>query len=322
MQHANLVIPGVDNDSKSDLLSLMNGFQSLTADSSSYVRDIQTEHNNLMIMRALAARLERRSIHAETSPEASNYDSGLLTRVFYFFILSYGSLQRAVGSYLFGSTLFLLIPHINSIVLMTLSSLFVVLDSLFFYAFDVSFLKSAINIEDKPTEIGLLNQIYVEQRQAVKAINRALSHVTSLQFDSSDRQAYSNCKNIFNQHLLEKLKRMEEPELSWQMLCLEYAVIAFGAFSSITDSYFVFSLLHLSFFSPLGAMLAIGFILSGLALYYVMGVKSLNKFINPDLESFQTLKGKLSKFKAEFIPDGDQCTGLPTPLGRQRAYTC
>ena len=321
MPQTTLVILVDDIDSQSDLSSLMCKFKSLTASNPGDARDIQTEHKNLVIMRAVAARLEKKSIHTETSLDASNDDSGLLTRVFYFLILIYGSLQRAVGSYLFGSTLFLLIPHIHSIALMMLSSLFVVLDSLFFYAFDVSFLKSAINIEDKPTEIGSLNQIYVQQRQAVKAINRALRYEVSLRFKPSECNAYSTSRDLFNKHLLEKLKRMEEPKLSWRMLCLEYAVIVFGAFSSITDSYFVFTLLHLSFFTPLGAMLAIGFILSGLALYYGMGVKSLNKFINPDLESFQILKEKLSKFKTEFGVDCDPVTALPTAAGRKRSLT-
>jgi len=283
---------------------LMKDFQSLSATNQRNARE--TELNNLYIIREIEKKINNKlypvCVKTENSPQADSNFQPWMTRFCYIFTLSFGILQRAVGSYLFGSTIFLLIPQISLVLLITLSSLFVALDSLLFYAFEVSFLKSAMGMLDEPTEIGSLNQIYLDQRKVIKAINRELNGQNERELLGEELNNYSQCKNIFNAHLLEKLNSMEtQPEGNWRLLCLEYAVITFGAFSSITDSYFAFTVLHLSFFTPIGAIVAIGFIISGLALFYGMGFKSFNKLINPDLEGFQKLKEKLCTFKDEFV---------------------
>lgn len=300
----NVAIPNVDIYQTWESSALIREFESLTVYKKRHAENIEKELKNLAIIREVAARIEKKSsrlgMHTDTSLDVSSTYSELLARPCYLLILSFGILQRAVGSYLFGSTVFLLIPHISSPVLIALSMFFVALDSLLFYAFEVSFLKSIMGIKDEQTGLGLLNQIYLEQRASAKKINRALNNVDSLEWNDHERQVFMRCKNLFNDHLLEKLNSMQAPQRSWAMGCLEYAVVAFGAFSSIVDSYFAFTVLHIAFLTPIGFIVALGMAIAGLALYYGMGVQSVNKLINPDLESFEVLQEKLSKFKAEF----------------------
>jgi hypothetical protein len=305
MSDAKWVIPNGDIYENWSLSALMNEFQSLTPNNKLGAEEVvTTELKNLAIIREIAARIAKKSPrlsrHKDNSPRSSNNDPALSTRACYLFTVSFGIFQRAVGSYLFGSTIFLLIPHISSPLLLTLSLLFVVFDSLLFYAFDVSFLKNIMGMVDAQTKFERLNQIYLEQRQLAKMINRALDNVASLKWCGDEHPAFVSCKKVFNAHLLEKLNSMKEPERTWRMVCFEYAIVAFGAFSSITDSYFAFTVLHLSFLTPIGAIIALGMVISGLVLYYAMGVKSVDKLINPNLESFKRLKQKLSKFATEF----------------------
>lgn len=231
----------------------------------------------------------------------------------YSILLTFGCFEKSIGSFLFGSTLFGLIPGISSVLLSIASIIYTLLDIFLFYAFEVSFLKRYMGISNAPTGEHLLNETYLQQLESINIINELLEHGEVQRH--ADYQKYADCKALFNQHLLQKYDSMADYPRSWPKAILEYALITFGAISSMADSYFMAKAaivaLHLSLMGPLGIGLALCMMLSGLIFYYVMGAKSVGKIVSPDYKSFKELKKGLSLFKEDYAPS---LTSSSSPL--------
>src|SRR3990167_1151581 len=85
------------------------------------------------------------------STEASKINDILLALIYYF-LLIFGLLQDIAGSYTFASFLFALIPNVTPLTITLLSLLFTLLDSILFYAFEVSLLKDALGFTENLSE--------------------------------------------------------------------------------------------------------------------------------------------------------------------------
>lgn len=237
-------------------------------------------------------------------PEAHDYRQ-LLFKFTYQFCLVFGFFEKAAGSFLFGSTLFALIPGIGSYSLYALTIVYTLLDAILFYAFEVTLLRKSFGIIFSDQGACLLNETYAQQLKTTLVINRMLENRETVDWHQGTYRQYCEALKLFNRHLLNKYESMGDYTRSQTRLYLEYGVVMFGGLSSIADSYFIAKnallALHISFLSsPVVCILVVGMVVSSLVFYYAMGAKSMSKLVNPDQQSFYVLKNKLTLFQQKF----------------------
>ena len=131
---------------KKDLSELIIEFRRLSETNEKQ----ETEKRRLLILQMIEEQLSRqlsKPITPINTEQAAvwNCRQALLTCA-YQFCMVFGFLEKAAGSFLFGSTLFALIPGIGRITLYILTTIYTLLDALLFYAFEVSFLRKAMGI--------------------------------------------------------------------------------------------------------------------------------------------------------------------------------
>lgn len=278
------------------------------------------EYKKLALIQAIEEHLHKALPEAivKTDPQAIHNHKTISTLAmgsYYVFIL-FGLLEKAAGSFLFGSTFFKLLPGISYPLLIVISTIYTLLDSFLFYAFEISFLKNAFGLSFKSTGAALLNEIKLEQLQSVIHINQMLRDKDTNTMDKKLYQAFCKSRDLFNSELLNKQKDMHAYPQSWSTIILQYSVIAFGALTSVTDSYFMAKAyilaIHVSLLSPLGCAVMACVMISGLVYYYAMGIKSVNKLVNPDFKSYESLKKGLTLFKEQYAGrDIEEAKTLP-----------
>ena len=234
----------------------------------------------------------------------------------YYFCLFGGFIQTGSESYLFGSTLFALIPGLVNPWLLCVSLVYVVLDAVLFYAFDAAQLRDSLNIEYTSTGVSQLMQTYAEQLQKVTALNEKLSKLQRIESLSlEDYAAYIACLKSFNADICHKQNTIGAyPESSWRKFC-KSAIWVFGAFASVAGDYFIASallgLIRSSLVgTPVGWVITILLTLSGLGLYCAMEGRSVANLVNPDFQAFKDLKHDLTLFDKSKNYDSDLDSAL------------
>lgn len=246
-----------------------------------------------------------------TSSEEAKGDSPLkfaLKILFYYFLILFGLLQDIAGSYLFGNAVFSLIPGISTSALFIASITYTILDSILFYAFEVSFLKEALGLPYATDEASQLIETYSQQLKVVISMNQALSIFTALNIENKQYDRYIDMIKLLNQDLRNKDLKMGCYQESLLKKILKFGVITFGALSSIAASCFwAQSLIEVWMASLVGTTWALGFtalvITAGLGYYFSMSARGMGRLVNPDYDSFQSLKEELALFRKTYPDD-------------------
>lgn len=236
----------------------------------------------------------------------------LIYRLTYSFLLLFGLIEQASGSYIFALALFGIIPGISRPLLIGLSIIFTVLDAILFFAFEVSFLKSALKgtlgFPLSETKANSFIDAYLEQLTLATSLNAILSSTHALTLDVEELDHYLKLSALINKDLLEKQKKFGSYQESLPKKILKWGVIIFGALSSIAGSYFMaISLLAAISASligtPLGWALIALTIIAGLGFYASMNAKGMSELINPNKLKFNELKKDFSTFKPKSEAD-------------------
>ena len=229
-------------------------------------------------------------------------------QIFYQFLLVFGLFQDALGSYLFWSALFILIPSISNPVLIIASLAATALSSILYYAFQVTFLKDAFDLPQDHTHLGLLLSNYSLQLETTTAINEMLSSIWMLPIDNAIYDEYIQLLTLLNQDLRCRHAAMGAYTETAFKKVLKSCTLAFGALASIASSYFTVHLLMSLVAAPLlgtpiGWVILILTVVADLGYYYAMGATSMARLINPDLDHYQTFKNNLDDFNSSYPDD-------------------
>lgn len=289
---------------RQSLMELMQEFQNLSKQS-----DIQEhETRKLSILKIFEERLLKKAQQPVitipiTAPKS--FEQQAFIKFAYRFCMLFGFFEKAAGSFLFGSTLFALIPGINQFSLYALTVIYTLLDALLFYAFEVSFLKKHWGMGFSDNGKSLLNKTYIQQLEVLTVINIILNSRETFDWEQKEYREYCVALKHLNQYVIKKHSTMGEYASTPTRVAIEKGVIIFGALSSVADSYFMAKTalltLHISFMSsPLGWALVVAMIVSALVFYYAMGVQSMSKLVHPDRKSFYALKDNISLFKQKY----------------------
>lgn len=251
------------------------------------------------ILQALGERIEI-PVQSPLQPIPIHY-TDVLSPSFYNFVAMFGITQHGIGSYLFAMTLFKLIPYMNVTSLTTTSVIYAVLDCLVFYAFEITFLRKAF-LPKEANDAGLMNDCYSAQIDLITQINLNLCNFKMQTVKPGDAKLFIKCKNIFNEHLIKKSKT--KYQYVWWKDYLKYMMISCGILSSIVDSYFLANgallLLGVSLTHPVGLLIVACFMISAVGIHLSMVLKSIDKFLNPDLKGFNALQSRLKTFVSNY----------------------
>lgn len=225
--------------------------------------------------------------------------------ILYYFILIFGLFESVAGSYLFGSTLFDLIPGVSALGHMMLSTVFTFLDGIFFYAFEVTFLKDALGIPYDRSDFMQHLETYTGQLNTTIQINQALATIHMLNVDDDTYDEFINFTHLLNEDLYAKQALMSPyPQSMWTYI-LKIVVLVYGAISNAAGSYF-FSNAILSTAAaslvgtPLGWSIVVLTMLCGLGFYYAMGGTGIINLVTPGLDQYQALQAGLDAFKPHY----------------------
>ena len=271
----------------------------------SNIRSLQRqaqETKKLLIIQGLKRQLNAKLGHNDTNSVSNPKECRAMSYFVYYFCLFGGFIQIGSESYLFGSTLFALIPGLVNPWLLVVSLVYVALDAILFYAFDAAQLRDALNIEYTSTGVSKLLETYADQLQEVKELNDMLIQPTVFsKLSCEEYKEYIACLKSFNDDLLLKQKKIGVyPESNWRKFC-KSAIWLFGAFSSVAGDYFIanalLGLINSSLIgTPVGWVIIVLLTISGLGLYCAMEGRSVAHFVNPDFQVFKSLKNDLTLF--------------------------
>lgn len=280
---------------------------------------LSIEMKKLRIMQLIEQHIKKeKSLQCATiiEPKEVNTTSFNLIckRLFYYFLLVFGLFQDASSTYLFGYALIALIPGISNLVLIPLSILFTALECVLFYAFEVSLLKSALGIPHEETDISLLIDTYSEQ---LKTTFKLLSIIPIVTIDDDRYEDIMKFVDLLHADQLKKhflINAHKEP--MWKKV-LNYSVTSFGALSSIAGSYFMANAFLTVWAaslmaSPVGIVIILLTMVSGLGFYYAMGATSMQRLVNPNHDKFVALKTEFTVFQDGYENNVSQIQAMKT----------
>lgn len=234
-------------------------------------------------------------------------NKSIAIQLLYWSLMVVGLLQQAVGSYLFATTLFSTIPGLLTVLLKGISIVYVLFDAIIFYAFNACFLKKALNLPQQSDNLDSLLKIYAEQLLITTELNQSLSSLLVLKMDKKQYEYYVELVVLMNQDLRRKNIKMQNYSDSSFNKVLKYGVIGFGLLSNIANSYYLgiaFSAVIAPVVGPfLSSVIIYLTIISGLSIYYAVGVTGIMRLANPNKESFDSLKMKLIEFSETYKND-------------------
>jgi hypothetical protein len=275
---------------------------------------LSIERDKLAIIQAAEKKLKQSLRHHRQQPTAivnnapeptdSRFQSILRKGAFYF-LLIFGLLQDIAGSYIFSSTLFALIPGITLPGIIAAAVCYTILDSILFYAFEVSFLKDALGIPYTSTDAEVLLKTYDEQITLVSSLQYELSTLKTLTLETHAFEKYLQLTQLLSDDLHNKKKSIGEYRESNIKKVIKCGLLIFGALSSIAASYFWADSILVVFGgsligTPIGWAIIALTIIAGLGYFYAMGGTSMIQLVNPDYEAFQKIKTALSEFQEKY----------------------
>ena len=226
-------------------------------------------------------------------------EAGLTEHGLYYFLLTFGLIEQCAGSFVFGASLFGLIPGISNFSLIAVSLIYTFLDSLLFYAFEVTFLKEALGINSLNSEFGELLKVYKEQLYYIELLN---IHIDALKRNPNfTNDVLLETLEKLNQDMIKKCQQMQEQEVSSLRTSIQYGVLSFGVLANVAESYFLahsflILLAPTLAFTGMGYLLIAITIIANLGFFFAMGANSVVKIIHPELDDFKALKQELNHF--------------------------
>lgn len=272
--------------------------------------NIQHEEQKLQILLVVKAKLqnelpENSFLFHKKTDRIVNKSTAI--QLLYWSLMVVGLLQQAVGSYLFATTLFSAIPALLAILLKGISVVYVILDAIIFYAFNACFLKEALSLPQQSNNVGSLLKIYTEQLLITTELNQSLSSLLVFKMDKKQYEYYVELVVLMNEDLRRKNITMQNHSDSSFNKVLKYGVIGFGLLSNIANNYYLgiaFAAVIAPVVGPfLSSIIIYLTIISGLSVYYAVGVTSIMRLANPNKESFDSLKIKLIEFSENYKND-------------------
>ena len=226
----------------------------------------------------------------------------------YYLFLALGLIKNSVGSYMYGNTLFALIPGVSDPLLVFLSLIYLAVNTVLFYAFEVSFIKEALGIMDASTDLSLLLDIYSKQFKTTLVINKLFFTLPMLLVDDSTYDEYVELVTLINKDLEFKRKNMgsyQEPTFKYY---LRIGVLTFCGLTSVAESYFVANALMAAIaaslaVTPIGWGIIMLSISVDLAFNYAMAVSSMMQMVNPDYDNYQSIKKEWAQFDEKACQD-------------------
>jgi len=287
-------------------LQLQETLSALTSDNAHH-KHLAREKQKLDIMIALEHRIQAAisSLAPEepaAPPPKKSMFKKIAGRLFYYFLLTFGLFEDAIGSYLYGSTLIGAIPGIPHPVLIVCSIIFTALNCLLFFAFEVSMMKQAFGIPLTTSKLHQLIQTHTEQVKHVTNINTLLSTLAVLPLDDTEYDEFITLAESLNNELRLTNQKIGQYHESIAKKILKYGVIAFGVFTSITGSYFMATTFITAcalplLGTPIGWALIVLTMAAGLGFFYAMGGTGMANMVNPDRNHFHHLKKELAQFE-------------------------
>lgn len=271
---------------------------------------IQNEREKLQILIDVKNKLRNELPENNFSGNRENYrvtQKNVVVYILYWLLIIIGLTQQTVGSYLFATTLFSIVPGLSATFLAVISIIYVILDAIIFYAFNASFLKDALNLPQRSSSVGTLLKIYNEQITVTIELNESLSKLSILKMDKNHFRDYVKLVVLMNQDLRTKNEEIQKCQLSSVNKILKYAVITFGLLSNIA-SYYYLGMAFSAFILPvvgvfLAQIMILITIISGLSFYYAIGVTSIIRLADPHKEELDALKKKLTDFSEKYSND-------------------
>lgn len=295
--------------SKCSLSELKDQFLVLLKEQNSE-NSIQHEKQKLQVLLVVKAKLQNElpensfMFHRKTDRIVNK---SIAIQLLYWSLMVVGLLQQAVGSYLFATTLFSTIPGLLTVLLKGISIVYVLLDAIIFYAFNACFLKKALNLPQQSDNLDSLLKIYAEQLLITTELNQSLSSLLVLKMDKKQYEYYVELVVLMNQDLRRKNIKMQNYSDSSFNKVLKYGVIGFGLLSNIANSYYLGIAFSAAIAPVVGLFLSSVIIyltiISGLSIYYAVGVTGIMRLANPNKESFDSLKMKLIEFSETYKND-------------------
>ena len=283
------IIAEVSNETLSTL-QLQEALNALIADDAHHHNHLAREKQKLDIIIALEHRIQEAISSlapeepAEPPPKRSIFKK-ITGRLFYYFLLTFGLFEDAIGSYLYGSTLIGAIPGIPHPVLIV-----------------CSIMKQAFGIPLTTSKLHQLIQTHTEQVKRVTSINTLLSTLAVLPLSDTEYDEFITLAESLNNELRLNNQKIGQYHESIAKKILKYAVIAFGVFTSITGSYFMATTFITAcalplLGTPIGWALIVLTMAAGLGFFYAMGGTGMANMVNPDREHFHHLKKELAQFE-------------------------
>ena len=290
-----------------NILTLINDYEALSK-SSDEDNKLGIEKLKLNCMRLVENHLKQdlQSLSGMTIKEDEQTYTFFYTELLYYILAVLGITTDAAIKYLFGSTLIALIPNITRSEQIILSIFYIILEAILFYAFQVALLRNALGIADIKTQFHEYNCTNIDQCQIVTRINRLLINLKESGIDNKAYEEYKTMVVILNNDLLTKYHAMQDYEESFFKKLLKIVLLAFGMITDIASTYYtinaVLTLCAPTLIgTPLGLVLIILAITTGLGFYYAMGASGIMRMMSLDYESHKTLNKELSSFKQEHM---------------------
>lgn len=220
--------------------------------------------------------------------------------------------KHSLSSFLFGITLLELIPGLSHIQSTIISILYTLLDSIIFYAIEISYLKKALNIHDDTDAVCELLETYIVQLKLVRAINQELASGNAAMLEKDQYKAYLDCIALFNEDIKNKFSKIKDYQDSSLKCIIKNIIVFIGAISKIAGSYFIAKSLLMTLAAslvgtPLGFIFIATIIFGGVGFFYVLGEHSVSKLMNPEMDGFNKLKQNFIRFENELPKHQNAC---------------
>lgn len=296
-------------DSSETISNLIELYQNLQ--NQNVVNKLNNEKSKLEIIKLIKDRLNRDIQFSTLSQQSSNlreennlFFKRLKTIIFYILTIL-GISFNSVRNYLSASLLISIIPKLTQPVQVFLSIVFVFFQEVLFYGFEISLLRKAFDPSSSKTDLFLLIDIYIEQIQLVKELNKQLSSMLALSIDDNSYYQYVELVKLLNLDIQRKCDLTNNYENSALRKALTAATLIIGTISSIASTYFMITTILKTLAAsivatPLGGFIIVLAILVDLGFYYAMGATSILKSMNAKNEHCDLLKKEVDSFQQEY----------------------
>ena len=217
------------------------------------------------------------------------------------FLMSTSMAQNLAGSYIFGFSLFSLIPILSNPGAIASSIAYTLLDTAISYIELLNYLNNCLNIKNTH-ELSLLINLYLSELKYIESIKNKLA-LFSRKLNVTDYQTYHQEIKLIETKLREQIKVLIEPKKSnTSEELMKYFILVFGVLSSIASSYFMIDLILATLAptlmgTPVGILIIILTIVSSIVMYIITTSFSLSRFMNPEIGQIKELKSALEAFE-------------------------